>query len=251
MRRHGLKYFNAKRKAGLLPADPPAAQQGPASASGPESPLDAKTPATAATASQPGDTAPGSRGDRTEAGLKPLEEAKMRLRAIRAGWIKPDEERWPLDATAADLVELQKAHPAKQLGAADSAMLAVLADLTCEDPKVRETAVRSIVAMRSQQIAMRGQELADGHHKDRMEYHRQAMAAKTGYRPGGGGTTINIGGAGGDEENQGPGRIAIFIPWDGRDPLPHGAINQMDIDGLAVETDLDQTVKTDEQLEQP
>jgi hypothetical protein len=147
----------------------------------------------------------GAEYDRRNAsGRSVIQDARLMNRAIREQWI--GNGPWPLDATAAQFSETREK---RDLTLMEQTAAAVIHDLDSHDPRIRQIAVRSAVAMR-------GQNLADLHHLERMEYHERALSARLGLP--GSITQVNVNMPGKDSGDN-PG-TEVYLPHNSRDPLP-------------------------------
>lgn len=90
----------------------------------------------------------GGRTDRTESGRTELQDSRLTAMAIRRGWLKG--QRWATDATVTDLMKVQQE---RDLTLRERTVLAVMTDIAGKDPRVRQIAVKSAVAMESQNQA--------------------------------------------------------------------------------------------------
>lgn len=139
-------------------------------------------------------------GRSSETGLTACEEARVTHRAIRKGWIKPREYGgWPLNLSRRALAE--KLDTTGELNAIEEVLLTTLKDLHSAQGNVRQMAVRSVVAMHAQNLAV-------DHHDERMDFHERSLEARTGRRN--------------DNNVPAEGGMTIFIPHNYRgDPPPN------------------------------
>lgn len=81
----------------------------------------------------------------TESGLTEIRERRMEEMAIRRGWIKG--QRWPTDATQQEIKEIEKE---RDLTLREKATKAVMTGLDSRDARIRQIAVKTVVAMEKQ-----------------------------------------------------------------------------------------------------
>lgn len=210
----------------------PAAQIGEISTAAPAHDQPQQDSGTATASDPAASEGSGGRNARDEHGMTRVRGARLRDRAIREGWIAKHEP-WGLNRTAADLEKL-RIEQGGLLTMQQRAEVAIMQDLNGTDGRLRQIAVKSVVTMR-------GQELGDEHHAERMDFHERALAARTTGQARGG-VAVQIGGTGGAPGLDGVGAggtmpgVMIYIPHNGRDEIP-GLVDGLSIDGLADEID--------------
>lgn len=155
-------------------------------------------------------------------GFTPLDDAKLRHRAVRNNWIVRDKP-WPLNAKLRDFEQFERDDEQGQLDVVDSITKAVLEDVTGSDAKVRQNSART-------GVLMRGQNLGDIHHGERMDYHERSLQARVPGMRVGVGVTMGgqgiAGGGGGNAAAQAGEQtahvgVAIFLPHNFRDEMPN------------------------------
>lgn len=87
----------------------------------------------------------GGKTERTESGRTELQDSRMVQMAIRRGWLKG--QRWPTDATPQDI---EAVRGQRDLTIRERAALAVMRDLSGSDARIRQIAVKSVIAMEAQ-----------------------------------------------------------------------------------------------------